>query len=252
MQQVGKGSLFLTDIYLVDDGSSDGTGDAVESEYPEVRIIKGNGSLYWNGGMHKAWSEAAKNAYDYFMWLNDDTILFPEAIETLLRCKKNIDAKTIICGTTRSAKQAKATYGGKLIRSGIIEPKGYMEECELINGNCVLISKETFSLVGNLDPRFTHAIGDYDYGLRAKAMGVQLYIPGVFIGVCEKHDSVAKWCSPELSFRKRINALNSPLSVNPKQFFVYEYRHFGLLKAIFHFITIHIRVFMPSLWVSKS
>ena len=42
---------FIVDIYLTDDGCTDGTPQRVASEYPHVHIIKGNGNLYWNRGM---------------------------------------------------------------------------------------------------------------------------------------------------------------------------------------------------------
>src|SRR6266508_2413563 len=71
-------------IYIVDDGSTDGTGAAVRKAHPAVRVLQGNGSLYNNGGMRLAFSEALKGDYDYYLWLNDDTTLYPSALEWLL------------------------------------------------------------------------------------------------------------------------------------------------------------------------
>ena len=59
--------LSLT-IYLVDDGSSDGTSNAVSSAYPEVNVLFGDGNLYWNGGMNLAWRTAIKECFDYYIW----------------------------------------------------------------------------------------------------------------------------------------------------------------------------------------
>ena len=60
-------------VYLVDDGSSDGTGEQVHERFPDVNVLKGDGSLFWNGGMHRAFGEALKVGFDYYLWLNDDT-----------------------------------------------------------------------------------------------------------------------------------------------------------------------------------
>ena len=68
------------DVYLVDDGSTDGTTEEVHQTYPQVKILQGDGSLFWNGGMRKAFAEALKQDYDYYLWLNDDTVLYPEAM----------------------------------------------------------------------------------------------------------------------------------------------------------------------------
>ena len=48
------------DIYMTDDGCTDGTAETVSKRFPEVRIIKGDGGLYWNRGMIAAWEAAAK------------------------------------------------------------------------------------------------------------------------------------------------------------------------------------------------
>jgi len=48
------------EVFLVDDRSSDGTGDAVRREFPSVNLIEGTGALYWCGGMRLAWRTAAK------------------------------------------------------------------------------------------------------------------------------------------------------------------------------------------------
>jgi len=70
-------------IYLVDDGSTDGTGEAVADEFPEVKILYGDGSLYWNGGMSLAWHTAALDYFDYYIWMNDDIDVKTDAFFTM-------------------------------------------------------------------------------------------------------------------------------------------------------------------------
>ena len=79
----------IIDVFLVDDGSSDGTTEAINSYYPDVNVIEGNGNLYWGGGMRLAFAEAMKHSYSYYLWLNDDTLLEPQAINNLLDIRQS-------------------------------------------------------------------------------------------------------------------------------------------------------------------
>ena len=239
---------YSIDVFLVDDASTDGTAEAIRSQFPKVTIISGDGNLYWNRGMHKAWETAANtNDYDYYLWLNDDTFLKNDALPILLKQTFN---KAIVCGTTQSIQDQKATYGGyKKNPYRLISPNGRFQECDYCNGNCVLISKEVFRIVGNLDPVFHHALGDFDYGFRARKLGIAIYIAPFFIGTCEGHTEIPKWRSPSISLIARVKSLYSAASgCHPLEFFVIDSRQNGIFAAIFHFTTIHLRAIAPFLW----
>ena len=54
-------------VYLVDDGSTDGTSEAVLQTYPQTHVINGDGSLFWNHGMRTAWDAAAADEQDFYL-----------------------------------------------------------------------------------------------------------------------------------------------------------------------------------------
>ena len=154
-----KENVSLT-IYLVDDGSTDGTSEAIQKKHPDIKIIKGNGSLFWNRGMHLAFSKAIENDYDYYLWLNDDTQLYEDALQTLIDTHKSLcDIRhnpCIIVGSTQDPVDKKFTYGG-YIRTSKINPLSLNLKkpsndspylCETFCGNCVLIPKDVVNRVG--------------------------------------------------------------------------------------------------------
>jgi GT2 family glycosyltransferase len=241
---------YAVEVYLTDDASTDGTAEAVKEAYPQVHIIKGNGSLYWNRGMHLAWKTAAEaGGFDYYMWLNDDTTLMPDGILEMLEGTKFINDKGIVCGAVCSEFTGEFSYGGKKLNGEVVLPNRTFQECAVIEGNCVLISKEVFEKVGIIDPVFPHAIGDHDYGLRVLAKGFKVVTTRKFIGYCENNPKLPKWCYSSTPVRERFKVLYSPLGyAHPKYFFIYENRHFGFVKAMQHYITIHLRALIPSLW----
>ena len=71
-------------VYLVDDGSTDGTSLAVRERFGDVQLIPASGDLYWNRGMHLAFRTAMLDRCDAYLWLNDDTILYRDGISRLI------------------------------------------------------------------------------------------------------------------------------------------------------------------------
>ena len=241
---------YSLDVFLVDDGSKDGTEQAVHECYPQVNIIKGDGNLYWNRGMHTAWESAAKTKdYDYYLWLNDDTYLFKNTLEVMLSAVESTENKAIIIAACCSKATGDLTYSGFLSNWTQIMPEDKLVQAHTFNGNGVLISKFVYQEVGNLDPLFHHSIGDMDYGLRAIKKGIKSFIAPGFLAYCEAHDNMPEWCLASVPFKERVLSLYSPLgNTPPYYYFCFELRHFGVFVALKHLFSIHLRLLNPVLW----
>jgi GT2 family glycosyltransferase len=239
----------LMNVYLVDDGSIDGTSAAVSIKFPDVNLILGSGNLFWNRGMYLAWETATKRKnYDFYLWLNDDTLLIRDALSIMLEYSETVKNERIIVGATCSASEKMVSYSGFNSNDEILVPDGNWQNCAYFNGNIVLIPNFVFNKVGFLDKQFRHAIGDIDYGLRALKMGFIHCLSPIFLGYCENHESYPVWCNPAFPLYKRLKNLYTPLGNNTIEFFIFDRRHNGLFKAVFHFFTIHIRTIFPSIW----
>jgi len=237
-------------VYLVDDGSIDGTTEAVTNHFPEVKIIQGNGNLYWAGGTRLAWSNASNGNYDYYVWLNNDVILLENALQILINSSKSCTNRSVICASMKSEYDDNITYGGrKLNANKCMIPNGKLQECDIINGNLVLIPKAIFETIGNMDQKFHHAIGDHDYGLRAIKAGYKCHVAPEILGICNFNPLPPKWCLKEIPLRERVKNLYSPLGyADPLVYFYYINKHFGLYQAVKQYISTHIRVIFPQLW----
>lgn len=240
------------DIYLTNDGCTDGTPEIVAKEFPDVKIINGDGSLFWNRGMYTAWKEAANHDYDFYLWLNDDTFVYDNMLKALLTASNEKKDRAIIVGATQSATSKKITYGGRSTNGTRPIPNGELVKIQYFNGNIVLVPRYVYNILGNLDFYFTHSKGDFDYGLRANKVGIEAYQVGQVLGECELHNSLDKWCNPNIQLKDRWKAMKCPNGMPPKETFYLEKKHFGFFIALFHYITIHIRCLFPSIWINNK
>lgn len=241
---------YKVDVYLTDDGCTDGTPKAVKEQFPDVNIIQGNGNLFWNRGMYTAWEAATQiKDYDFYLWLNDDTYIYPESLEYMLNSCTKLGNHCIIVGATCSIKDdTHTTYSGFIGKHLQPMKKGVFQKVEKFNGNFVLIPQSVYKILGKNDPYYRHSFGDIDYGLRANKKGIPCYITDRFIGTCEEHDKKIKCFDPNYSLKERIKFFYSPLGMNPFEFYHMNRQSLGLLKAVAVFMSTHIRVMFPKLW----
>ncbi|HBE17625.1 MAG TPA: glycosyltransferase family 2 protein [Cyanobacteria bacterium UBA11149] len=208
-------------VYLVDDGCTDGTAEAVGKEYPAVKILQGNGNLFWTGGMALAFREAMAEDYDYYLWINDDTLLYPEAISNLLATSHHLIEEghltSIVVGSTRDPETGTFTYGGLVqhrwwhpLRLGKVIPNQTVQRCDTMAGNCVLIPRNVVQVVGNLDSALTHYGADLDYGLRARSQGCTIWVAPGYVGTCSPNPSINRYVNSEDSLGKQWQKMNQP------------------------------------------
>jgi len=199
--------------------------------------------------MYFAWDTALRKFdYDFYLWLNDDTLIFENALKEVLTESENVNHESIIIGATCDQSKIFTTYGG-WSDGKLISVNGNTQYCDYFNGNFVLVPKSVFKKLGNLDYFYRHTSGDFDYGYRARKMGIKLILSGNFIGICERDKKTLKCFDPDVPFFKRIMLFYSPTGKNPFEFFHFNKKHKGIIKAFGIFFTNHFRVFFPTLFV---
>ena len=228
---------------LVDDGRTDGTAAEVARSFPGVEVLSGDGSLFWCGGMRKAWEHADKADPDYLLLLNDDTILHPDAIQQLFGICPSPGELKIAVGAISDPRSGEISYGGRFLTppKGLREPGGRILECDTFNGNCLMIPRAVRRVVGSLDPLFTHSFGDFDYGRRALRKGVRLLQTAGFVGTCESNKAQGSWRDTSLPRAERLKRLWSPKGLPLREHLSFALRHNGL-KGLVRCLSPYIRI----------
>jgi GT2 family glycosyltransferase len=244
------------DVFLTDDASADNTAAEAAAAYAGINIFKGTGSLFWAGGMRTSWSQALKGNYDYYLLLNDDTTLKPEAISVLVNSSvKAFEVNGIanICiGSTCNPDTGLISYGGKVVtsrtffKSSTVYSESSPLDCDLGNANIMLVSRGVVNKIGILSDKFTHGIADYDYTLRAKEAGLKVIVVPGMLGYCN-NDHGQSWKPQKSKLAERISYLKSP-----KGLAYYEYM--GFIKSHFPryyplaYVKLWMKTFFPIFW----
>lgn len=243
------------DIYLTDDGSTDGTSDEVKKRFPEVTLVKGDGNLFWAEGMRKSWNKALEKEkeYDGYLLLNDDVEIYGNVFDQLLAahryCQDTFNIPGIYIGPTEDKIKGELTYSGSNILNKFLytqkrlAPNGKFQQCDLANANIMLVSKAVVEKIGILSKGYAHSMADYDYTLTANKNNIPVLVVPEYCGHC-KNDHVDKYQAfGNKSFAERKRILYSPTGLAytsylryMRKFFPYRYpivAVFGWLKLYF-------------------
>lgn len=224
------------DIFLADDGSTDGTSERVKSQFPQVNIIRGDGSLFWAGGMRAAWKDAErKGPYDFVVWVNDDVEFLPSAVRSSFERAVELQADvrfkpTILVGSILDPDSGDVAYSGVNRPSPIARPL-YFDRvastnlevaCETFNGNFVIIPAAIFHSIGGMNPAYVHAYGDYDYGLRANRAGFRCVVLAGPVGTCSRNPWAAPGKIRSMTLMQRWRRMTGPKLYPLRGWFAYS------------------------------
>jgi GT2 family glycosyltransferase len=245
------------EAFLYDDGSTDGTSEEVAKRFSDVHIIHGKGDAYWSGGMRSAFIQAIENDFDFYLWLNDDVELFPDAIakltsayDALVLANKNL---SVISGGVMDPVSAQTTYAGIALQKSLLPLRFKLVlpdaerpiECDTCLGNVLLIPRPVVQVVGSIGPAYEHSLGDLDYGLRLRGAGGHVYLAPGHVGNCEPNRKPGIWDRANLSLSERWGIVGRPLGFPMRPWFSFVRTHGGILWPLL-LILPYWRLFVPS------
>ena len=180
------------EIIIADNNSTDNSICFLESNYPEVRIIKNKG----NYGYAKGYNESLKKVdADIFVLLNSDVEVTENWINPIEeKFEKEKDLAIVQPKILNYNNKNKFDYAGG--SGGFIDKYGYPycrgrvlfnieqdtgqyndeKEIDWASGACLFIRKKVYNLLEGLDEDFYLHMEEIDMCLRAKALGLKIKV----------------------------------------------------------------------------
>ncbi len=191
-------------IYVHDDAGTDGLLEAVRERFPQVHLMHSDSVQYWCTGLRMLWEEAAREDFDFYIWLDYNLRLEEGCFARLLETSAFLRHKALLAGSVRDV-SGSLRYGGRTRKGVLIEPDATIPvPCRFLDGHLVLVPRACFRTLGFIDTRFLRVMGDYDYSNKAFKAGVpRLVAPGTLAQTARSF-SVPVWKNPQYSLVERI------------------------------------------------
>jgi GT2 family glycosyltransferase len=262
-QSVVNQENMVIDVFITDDGSTDNTEEQIKRlfPYPNIHILKGDGNLYWNGGMINSWKAALKKGgYDGYLWLNNDTTLhhclWDELVEADKYSRSRFGQGGIYVGSTTDKDKTKQTYGGFnfegkwVLRQRFVYPDRIsFQNCQCAHGNITCISHDVVKREGIFYEKYIHSGADHDYTYQAYKHGQPLFVMRKYVGICENdHRGNGMADFIDMSLKERIKYMKSPTGLNLQNILLFQKRNFPYRYPII-WITGYLKTLFPKYYL---
>jgi len=178
-------------VLVVDNGSTDGSVDALRREFPDIRLLPLAENRRFAGGNNPGIRLALEEGAHAVMLLNNDTKADPGLLEHLVRAlDQNPHAGAAAPLIYFGAPSRSIWYaGGRCVPAlGLTSHRGLrerdeghyrkVEETGYLTGCCLLARREVWEKVGLLDESYFIYAEDADWSLRVREAGWQLlFVP---------------------------------------------------------------------------
>ena len=229
------------DVVVIDNGSSDGTKEYVENNYPKTKVIRIEKNRGYSGGFNFGLKYAFEQENtDYVLITNNDVKADQHVIKSLVNVASQDQMIGFVTGKvyyydkpntlqTVGKKEDSVRWNGGHIGNGETDRGQYNEICERFFTDDIftLVSKNLYKKTGGYDTTFQFQSEEYDWQARAKTIGYKImYTP--FAKIWHKESMTIGKKSP---FKAYYDARNPMIVIlkhkSPEFFRRYFWLHFS-------------------------
>ena len=200
-------SSVRSDVFVVDNGSTDGTADYIAEHYPDVKLYRSPENLMFGRGNNVGLRYALQNGYDYVYLLNQDAWVKPDCFEKLIAAH-HANPQYGILSPMQMAPDGEdfEMLFGRLVVKKLPSDYAVREVCDVyfVQAAHWMIGRECLSAAGGFSPSFPHYGEDENYCDRALYKGFKI---GVVPSATAFHDAANRplVTSTQKRYRHYIN-----------------------------------------------
>jgi len=177
------------DVIVVDNGSGDGTAEAVREGFPEVELVRSEENLGFAGGNDLGIRHGLERGADHVLVLNNDVEVEPGFVGALVEeAERRPDAGALcskilyfeprdriwFAGATFDPRRGRGRHVRFRDRDDPSETE--VKETDRACGAAMLVPRAVLEQVGDFDPELYLYAEDVDWSLRARAAGLSHYL----------------------------------------------------------------------------
>jgi GT2 family glycosyltransferase len=181
------------EVLVVDNGSEDGSLDAIRERHPEAMVIEAGRNLGFAGGNNLGIEAALRRGAEFVLVLNNDTTVAPDLLRAFVRAaREHPDAGVFAAKIYFLKDPQRLWYAGarwnsmsaafEHVGQGVLDTGADFEQVRDTDYACgcaMLLRAPAVQAVGMLDERFFLLFEETDWCFRAREAGFRcLFVPG--------------------------------------------------------------------------
>lgn len=210
------------DLYIVDNGSTDGSIEYIKEKAPKAILVESKENLGFGKANNQGLRYALENGYDYVYLLNQDAWIEQDTLESLIEVSEKNPEYGILSPIQVNKQKNKLDLNfsyccpSAILSDSLCKiPLKDVYETDFVMAAHWLITRKCLSLVGGFSPAFPHYGEDNNYIHRAQSKGLKVGIVPGTLAVHDRENRVTPLSKKRyMHYIANLIILNNPLQKN--------------------------------------